>query len=94
MARRDDAFGNRGDLLRSLSGPEDDFGKALPDAAMVIDPGEAKVLEGGLAQILKEAVLRRLRCKGAAATCSRRVLSSWRVIREGTLARLQVLDAR
>ena len=54
MAGRDDALGNRGDLLGSLSGAENHLGKALSNAAMVVDPGESEVLEGGLAQILKE----------------------------------------
>ena len=67
MAGGDDAFGNRGDLLGSLAGAENHLGKPLADAAVVVDPGEPKVLEGGLAQKLKESVLRSLRRKGAAA---------------------------
>jgi hypothetical protein len=34
---------------------------------VVIDAGKAKILERSLAQILKESVLRRLRCYDAAA---------------------------
>src|SRR5262245_29656567 len=67
VTRRDDAFGDRGDLLRALSRPENNFRKALSCPSLVIHAGEAEVLERSLAQILKESVLRRLRCNGAAA---------------------------
>ena len=41
-----------------LPGTENDLGKALPDAAVVIDAGEAQIFERRLAQILKEPVVR------------------------------------
>jgi hypothetical protein len=61
VARRDDTFGDGGDLVRGLSRAENHFRETLPEAAMVIDPREAKVFERRLAQILKDAVVRRLR---------------------------------
>ena len=67
VARRDDAFSDRRDLLGTLSRPENHFRKALSCPSLVIDAGEAEVFEGRLAQILKESVLRSLRCNGAAA---------------------------
>ena len=63
MAGGDDALGDGGDLLGRLARAENDFGKTLPDAAVVVDPGEAQVLERGLAQKLKEPVVRGLRRK-------------------------------
>ena len=73
MTRRDDAFGDRGDLIRRLSLPENDFREALPNGAVVVDPGEAEVLERRLAQKLKEALVRSLRRQGTwTATSSRR----------------------
>jgi hypothetical protein len=67
VAGRHDAFSDRSDLLGGLSRPENDLRKALPGAPVVIDAGKAKILERSLAQILKESVLRRLRCYDAAA---------------------------
>ena len=67
VAGRDDALGDGGDLRGGLPWAENDLWKALPDAPLVVDPGEAEVFERGLAQILKEFVLRCLRCEGAAA---------------------------
>ena len=66
MAGRHDALGDGGDLLGGLAGTENDLGKALSDRAVVVDPGEPEVLEGGLAQKLKEALVRSLRCSGPA----------------------------
>ena len=58
----DDPLGDRGNLLRRLARPENDFRKALAKCAMMIDAGEAQIFEGRLAQNLKDPVLRRLRC--------------------------------
>jgi len=52
VARGNDSLGNRRDLRGSLALPEDHFGEALAQAAMVIDPGETQVLEWCLAQKL------------------------------------------
>jgi hypothetical protein len=52
VAGGDDALGDGGYLFRRFSGAENDFGKALPDAAVMVDPGEAEVLERRLAQNL------------------------------------------
>ena len=60
---RDDALGNGGNLVGSLAWAEDDLGKTLPEAAVMVDPGEAQVLERRLAQKLKKPVVRLLRCK-------------------------------
>jgi hypothetical protein len=61
----DDALRERRDLVRRLSGAENYFGKALTDASVVIEPREAHIFEGRLAQILKDALMRRLRRKDA-----------------------------
>ena len=61
----DDARGDRGNLIRAFSRPENYFREPLTDAAMVIDPGETEVFEGGLAQNLKDALVRRLKRKAA-----------------------------
>ena len=63
VAVRDDAFGNRGDLLRALSRPKNHFREALTEAAVVIDPRKPNVFERCLAQNLKDAVVRCLRRK-------------------------------
>ena len=67
VAGRHNTLGNSGNLRRVLPGPENDFGEPLTDAAMVIDPGESQIFEGGLAQNLKDAGLRGLRRSGARA---------------------------
>ena len=61
MTGVDDALGDGGDLLGRLARAEHNLGKALPDGAVVVDPGEPEVLERGLAQKLKEPAVRRLR---------------------------------
>ena len=76
MRRRDDSLGDRGDLLGGLPWTENHLWKALADAAVMVDSGESEVFERGLAQKLKEFVVRSLRREGAARTCSRRLLSS------------------
>ena len=65
FARRDDAGGNRGDLIRALSRPENHLREPLPHPPVVIDAGETEVFERRLAQNLKDAVMRRLRRKAA-----------------------------
>jgi len=65
FACSDDARGDRGNLIRAFSRPENYFREPLTDAAMVIDPGETEVFEGGLAQNLKDALVRRLKRKAA-----------------------------
>jgi hypothetical protein len=52
VAGTDDLLGNRSDLRRTLSRTVDNLGKTLPDAAVVINPREAKIFIRGLAQIL------------------------------------------
>ncbi len=49
VARRDDAFGDGGNLIWRLSRPKDDFGTPLAQRAMVVDAGEPQVFEWGLA---------------------------------------------
>jgi hypothetical protein len=61
VACGDDSLGNRGNLLGGFPGTEDDFRKPLTDIAMVIDARKTEIFERGLAQILKEAVVRSLR---------------------------------
>ena len=61
MAGRDDPRGDGGNLLGRLAGTENHLRKTLARAAMVIDPGEAQVLERRLAYKLKELVVRGLR---------------------------------
>ncbi len=56
-----DALGDGGNLIRRLSGPKNDFRKALPDGAVMVDSGEPQILERCLAQKLKEALVRSLR---------------------------------
>jgi hypothetical protein len=57
------AFGNRSDLLRGLAQAENNLRKPLTQGALVIDPGEAEILEGGLAQKLKKLAMGLLRCQ-------------------------------
>ena len=45
---RDDACGDRGDLVRRFAQAEDDFGESLAHRAMVIDAREAEILERAL----------------------------------------------
>ena len=66
VAGCDDARRDGGNLVGSLSRAKDYFGKPLPDSAVVVDAGEAQVLERGLAYKLKEPVLGGLRRKRAA----------------------------
>ena len=61
MSGGDDPRRDGGNLIGSLAGTVNHFGKTLAGPAMVIDPGEAQVLERGLAYKLKELVLRGLR---------------------------------
>jgi hypothetical protein len=58
MSGRHDPFGDRGDLLRRLARAENHLGKSLAGPAMVVDAGKPQVLERGLAQILKEPLVR------------------------------------
>ena len=67
VAGADNALGDRGDLGRGLALAEDDFRETLADVALVIDPGEAEILVGFLAQKLKEPLVRRLRSKRSRA---------------------------
>ena len=57
-----DPGGDGGNLLRGLAGPEYHLWKALPCPPLMVDTGESEIFERGLAQKLKDAVLRRLRC--------------------------------
>ena len=59
--------GDRGNLGGGLALAEDDFREALAGVPLVIDPGEAEVFVGFLAQNLKEPLLRRLRSERARA---------------------------
>ncbi len=61
VAGGDDALGDRGDLFRRLPRPKNDLRASLPQRAMVVDAGEAQILERRLAQKLKEPVLGCLR---------------------------------
>jgi len=63
----DQAFGYRGDLVWRFSEPEDHFGETLPGRAVMVDARETEIFEWPLAQNLKEAVLRGLRCYVTAA---------------------------
>ena len=67
MTGGDDACGDSGDLFRRLPRPENDLRTTLPECPMVIDAGEAKILERGLAQILKQLILGHLRGQGPGA---------------------------
>ena len=80
MAGGDDAFGDGGDLFRRLPRPEDDLRTTLPQCAMVVDAGEAKILERGLAQILKQLVWATSGVRAPERTSLRRLRSSARVI--------------
>ena len=62
---RDDPLRDGRDLRRGLAWAEDDLGKTLPNASMVVDAGEPEVLERRVAQELKEAGMRGLRRQGA-----------------------------
>ena len=64
VAAGDDSFSNRRDLGRRLPQAEDYLGKALADAAVMIDPRVAEVFKRRLAQNLKEPLLSCLRRKG------------------------------
>jgi len=63
----DQPFGDRGDLAGGLSLSKHDFGESLAGRSMVVDAGESEVFERALAQNLKEAIVRRLRCNQTAA---------------------------
>jgi hypothetical protein len=65
LAGRHDSLGDRGDLVRGLALPENDFGEALTYAPVVVDAGKSEVLVGPVAQKLKEAGVRRLRSEHA-----------------------------
>jgi hypothetical protein len=54
-------LGDSGHLVGGLPGTENHFRESLSGMALVIDPGEAQILEGCLAQILKDALVRGLR---------------------------------
>jgi hypothetical protein len=61
MASRGNAFGDGGDLIWRLSRPKNYFREALARPAVVVDAGETQVLVRGLAQKLKDEVVRSLR---------------------------------
>ncbi len=82
MACGDDAFGDGGDLAGRLSRPKDDLRETLAEAAVVIDAGEAQILERGLAQKLKKAVV----------GCLRREAPGLDVVQEGRGARRRFID--
>jgi hypothetical protein len=63
VTRRDDAFGDRRNLFRSLAGTEDYLRKSLPECAMVVDSREADVFKWRLAQKLKKPTVGLLRCQ-------------------------------
>jgi hypothetical protein len=65
MARGNDPFCDGGDLRGCLSLAEHYFRETLPDTPVMIDTGEPKVFERGVAQELKDARLGSLRCKAA-----------------------------
>ena len=67
MSTADQPFGNRGDLRWSFPLPEHDLRKSLPRRPMMVDAREPQVFERPLAQNLKEAVVRGLRCYLTAA---------------------------
>jgi len=62
LAGTDDPFGNCADLLGCFALSEHYFRKTLANAAVMIDTGEANVLERRVAQELKESGVRGLRC--------------------------------
>jgi hypothetical protein len=64
LSRIDNSLGNCGNLLGSFPLPEHHFRKTLADAPVVVDPGEAQILEGAVAQKLKEPGLCSLRRYG------------------------------
>jgi hypothetical protein len=45
---RHDGVSDARDLVRGLAGPEDDLRESLTRGSVMIDPGEAEVLNGGL----------------------------------------------
>jgi hypothetical protein len=61
VARGDDPRGDGGNLGGTLALAEDDFGKTLPDVAVVVDAREVEILVRLLAQKLKESLVCRLR---------------------------------
>jgi hypothetical protein len=65
LTRIDDSLGNCGNLLGSFALPEHNFRKALPDTSVMVHTGEPQILEGSVAQKLKEPGLRSLRRYGA-----------------------------
>jgi hypothetical protein len=67
VSAADQPFGDGSHLTWSLPLPEHDFGEPLARGSMVVDARESEVFEWALAQNLKEAVMRRLRCNFTAA---------------------------
>ena len=63
--------GDRGDLGRCFAQAEDDFGEALADGAVVIDAGEAQILERAA-----RAARRAARSASAGVELRRRATSS------------------
>ena len=61
LSRIDNSFRNSSNLLRSFALAEHHLGKALPNTSVVVDPRKSEVLEGSVAQKLKEPGLRSLR---------------------------------
>ena len=61
LAGADDAFGNRRDLGGCFPDAENHLGKALSDAAMVVDLGKSEIFVGCVAQKLKEPPMSGLR---------------------------------
>jgi hypothetical protein len=58
----DQTFSNGGNLAWCLPLAEHDLRKTLPRRSVMVDAREPKVFEGTLAQNLKEAIVRGLRC--------------------------------
>jgi hypothetical protein len=61
----DDPLRDGGNLVWGLSWAKNHLRETLSEGSMVVDPGEAQVLEGGLAQILNEALQCCLSCHRA-----------------------------
>jgi hypothetical protein len=61
LAGINNSFGNSSNLLRSFALSEHHLWKALPNTPVVVDPRKSEILEGSVAQKLKEPGLRSLR---------------------------------
>ena len=74
--------------------PEDHLGKALTEGPVVIDAGEPEVFEGGLAQILKKALVRCLRRYSAGPHVLEQRAEVETVHRQKCLARVDFASSR